>query len=94
MVSIQSPSTLRWLVAVAAIGLWLSNPSKSVKTRLLDVAAWTAPGAAVLAALVITWIGLLPPALAPAQRDPAGLTFMFALAACYLTPLVFVLVSG
>ena len=31
--------TFGWLIAAVAIGLWLSNPSKSVRARLLDVAA-------------------------------------------------------
>jgi hypothetical protein len=86
--------TFGWLVAVAAIGLWLSNSSVPVRARLLNVAAGTVPGAVVLAVLVIAWKGLLPPSLAPlngAHHSPAGLTYMFALAAWYLTPVVFAL---
>jgi hypothetical protein len=86
--------TFGWLVAVAAIGLWLSNPSKSTKARLLDIAAGTVPGAVVLAALVIAWKGLVPPSFVPlnaTHHSPAGLTYMFALAGCYITPLVLAL---
>ena len=52
--------------------------------------AGTLPGVAVLVGLVVAWRGLLPPAMASSNADhrsPAGLTYMFALAAWFLVPL-------
>ena len=86
--------TFGWLIVVAALGLWLSNAGRPLRTRVADVALGTVPGAAVLLALVVAWKGLLPPPLArlnATHHSPAGLTYMVALAACYLTPLVLAL---
>lgn len=83
--------TFGWMILVAAVGLWFTGPTKTLRARLADVAAGTLPGVAVLVGLVAAWRGLLPPAMASSNADhrsPAGLTYMFALAAWFLVPLV------